>query len=73
MGKERKIIVSCMVLFHYFKLYKKNVERKSEIGVVLNKPVAQAGDATPPIGKILPFSKIAVTFEPVVKFDALRD
>ena len=30
-------------------------------------------DATPPIGKIHPFSKMAVTFEPLMGFDALQD
>ena len=39
----------------------------------LNKPAAQAAgktfpDAAPPIGKIRPFSKIAVTFEPIQRF-----
>ena len=38
-----------------------------------NKPAKQAAgadlpDATPPIDKIHPFSKIAVTFEPVIQF-----
>ena len=42
-----------------------------------NKPAAQATeqtlpDATPPVGKIQLFSKIAVTFEPI-QFDALYD
>ena len=40
---------------------------------VLNKSAAQAAgqtptEATPPVGKIHPFSKIAVTFEPVQRF-----
>ena len=30
-------------------------------------------DEAPPIGKIHPFSKIAVTFEPLMGFDALQD
>ena len=39
----------------------------------LNKPAAQAAgqtlpNATPPVGKIHPFSKIAVTFEPIQRF-----
>ena len=43
-----------------------------------NKPAAQAAGQTlpteaPPIGKIDPFSKIAVTFEPLVGFEALQD
>ena len=38
-----------------------------------NEPAAQAAgqtlpDATPPVGKIHPFSKIAVTFEPIQRF-----
>ena len=34
-----------------------------------NKPPAQTlADATPHIGKILPFSKIAITFEPMIGF-----
>ena len=38
-----------------------------------NKPAAQGEgqtlpDATPPVGKIHPFSKIAVTFEPIQRF-----
>ena len=42
-----------------------------------NKPAAQAAeqtlpDATPPVGQIHIFSKIAVTFEPI-QFDALQD
>ena len=40
---------------------------------VINKPAAQAAgqtlpDATPPVGKIHPFSKIAVNFEPIQRF-----
>ena len=39
----------------------------------MNKPAAQATgqtlpDATPPVGKIHPFSKIAVTFAPMQQF-----
>ena len=30
-------------------------------------------DATPPICKIYPFTKMAVCFEPVMRFDALQD
>ena len=41
-----------------------------------NKPVAQAAgqtlhDATPPVGKIHPFSKITVTFEPIQRYSDL--
>ena len=40
---------------------------------LLNKPAAQAAgadpsDATPPVGKIRRFIKIAVTFEPIMQF-----
>ena len=37
-----------------------------------NKPTALPDEA-PPMGKIHPFSKTAVTFEPVSDLDALRD
>ena len=38
-----------------------------------NKPAAQVAeqtlpDATPPLGKIPPFTKIAVTFDPIEQF-----
>ena len=41
--------------------------------IVLNKPAAQAEgqtlpNATPPVGKIPPFTKIAVTFDPIKQF-----
>ena len=41
--------------------------------LVINKPAARVAgqtlpDATPPVGKIHPFSKIAVTFEPMQRF-----
>ena len=42
----------------------------------MNKPALQAqtlSDAAPTVGKILPFSKIAVTFEPIQQFEALQD
>jgi hypothetical protein len=42
-------------------------------GFFLNKPAAQAAgqtlpDATPPVGKIHPLRKIAVSFEPIQRF-----
>ena len=42
-------------------------------GFWINKPATQAAgqtllDATPPVGKIYPFSKIGVTFEPIQRF-----
>ena len=44
-----------------------------EIILNKNKPAAQAAgqtppDETPPVGKILPLSRIAVTFEPTQRF-----
>ena len=46
--------------------------RLSYFGIFIqNKPAAQAQalpDATPPIGKIYPFTKIVVTFESVMQF-----
>ena len=45
-------------------------KKTHKLGYLLrNKPAAQAAgqtlpDATPPVGKIHPFSKIAVTYEP---------
>ena len=43
----------------------------------LNKPAVQAAgmdlsDATPPTGKIYPFSKIAVSFKPMLDFIVLQ-
>ena len=47
----------------------------SSLGLTLekNKPPAQAAgqtlpDATPPVGKVHPFSKITVNFEPIQRF-----
>ena len=46
--------------------------------MIINKPAAQAAgqtlpNAPPPVGKIHPFSEIAVTFEPYSNLDALPD
>ena len=45
----------------------------TKAGVKRNKPAAQAAEQTlpyaaPPVGIIHPFSKIAVTFEPILQF-----
>ena len=55
----------------YFFSFQKNV--LGEVGLLktslLRRLQAQTlPNATPPIGKILPFSKIAITFDPIVRF-----
>ena len=52
-----------------------NATRQNQFGsaVFTNKPAVQTAwqtlpDATPPVGKIDQFSKIAVTFEPIQQF-----
>ena len=63
------------VLFYVFNMVFPASPFGSKIWVFLfkNKPAVQAAgaalpNATPPIGKIYPFSKIAVTFERVMQF-----
>ena len=51
----------------------KGPKREDSESPTKNKPAAQAAgqtlpDATPPVGKIRPLSKIAVTFEPMQQF-----
>ena len=63
--------VETIILYNYFtfiSLFFLKVVRRRE-----NKPAVQAAgqtlpDATPPVGKIHPFSKIAVTFERIQRF-----
>ena len=45
----------------------------SQVDKNINKPAAQAAgadlpDATPPLGKVFPFTKIAVNLEPMKQF-----
>ena len=52
---------------------RKHLETSLKNDQLRNKPAAQAAgqtlpDATPPVGKINPFSKIAVTIEPIQQF-----
>ena len=50
-----------------------NIRNFEETSLLCRLQEPTLPDEAPPIGKILRFSKMAVTFEPLMGFDALRD